>query len=169
MTLPGPNSRFDALFLAEHRRLQRYFYRRVGNDEAPDLVQEAFARLVSSGALDQLDNPAAYLNRIARNILIDRLRQRRRMGTIVYSLDEGRDAPSRATQAERIEAKDLLCLYRRAVRAMSPKTRRVFVMHRIRGLTYKQIAERIGISVATVEYHMMQALRLCRAAVAGPC
>ena len=65
-----------------------------------------------------------------------------------------------------MEAADLLRLYRQAVRAMPLKTRRVFVLHRLRHRSYKQIAEQLGISVATVEYHMMRALTLCRAAVA---
>jgi RNA polymerase sigma-70 factor (ECF subfamily) len=167
MTLAGSPVTFDMLFRAERGRLLRYFHGRVGSSEAPDLVQEVFARFVGSGTLDRFDNPAAYLTRIARNMLIDRMRQRRRAGATFYSLDESRDAPARAEQAWRIEARDLLCVYRQAVRAMPPKTRRVFVMHRVRHLTYKQIAERIGISVATIEYHMMRALRLCRAAVAG--
>lgn len=40
-------------------------------------------------------------------------------------------------------------------------------MHRLRRLTYKQIAEQLGISIPTVEYHVMRALTLCRAGVAG--
>ena len=35
---------------------------------------------------------------------------------------------------------------------MLPKTRCVFLMHRLRRLTYKQIAEQLGISIPTVEY-----------------
>jgi RNA polymerase sigma-70 factor (ECF subfamily) len=58
-------------------------------------------------------------------------------------------------------------LYRRTVRAMPPKTRRVFVMHRIHRRPYKEIAAELGISIATVEYHMMRALRFCREAIAA--
>lgn len=97
----------EEIFQAEQGRLLRYFRRRVGGDEAPDLVQEALARLVGSAMLDRLDNPATYLNRIARNMLIDRMRQRQRKGAIFYPLDEDRDAPVRAEQAWRIEARDL--------------------------------------------------------------
>src|SRR3546814_12439726 len=75
-------------------------------------------------------------------------------------------SPTAPEQTRRIEAMDLQRLYRRTVRAMPPKTRRVFVMHRVYRMTYKQIAQQIGISVATVEYHMARALTLCRTAVA---
>lgn len=169
MTLHTPMAAmavFQTALPAELARLLRYFTRRVGRDAAPDLVQEVFARMFGSRALDRIENPPAYLTRIARNLLIDRARQKRRDCTIFFPLDENRDAASRAEQTWRIEVVDMLRLYRQAVRTMPPKTPRVFVMHRLRRMTYKQIAEHIGISVATVEYHMMRALTLCRAAVA---
>lgn len=166
MTLHTPMAAFEATLPAEHARLLRYFRRRVGRDAAPDLVQEVFARMFGSGTLDRIDNPPAYLTRIARNLLIDRARQQKRNCTTFFPFDEGRDAASRAEQTWRIEAADLLRMYRQTVRAMPCKTRRVFVLHRLRRMTYKQIAEHIGISIATVEYHMMRALALCRAAIA---
>lgn len=57
-----------------------------------------------------------------------------------------------------MEAADLMSLYEAAVDSMSPKTREVFLMHRVDELTYREIHEQLGISVATVEYHMMKAL-----------
>src|SRR3546814_5770350 len=152
MTLQPPMAAFQATLPVEHARLLRYFNRRVGRDAAPDLVQEVFARMFGSGALDRINNPPAYLTRIARNLLIDLARHKKRECTIFFPFDENRDAASRAEQTWRIEAADLLRLYRPAVRAMPPMTRRVFVMHRLRRMTYKQIAEQVGYSVATVEY-----------------
>lgn len=167
MTAPGSTTvSFDAFYRAQHARMLGNFRRKAGRDAAPDLAQEVFARLLRSGALERAECPEAYLTRIARNLLIDNARCKRSRPAAFYSLNEERDAVSCADQTWRIEAADLSNLYRRTVRAMPPKTRRVFVMHRFRRLTYKQIAEQIGISVATVEYHMMRALTLCRAAVA---
>lgn len=167
MTVRPPMAEFHAALAGEHARLLRYFRRRVGRDAAPDLVQETFARMFGSGALDRIDSPAAYLTRIARNLLIDRARRKKRDWPVLFPLDDNRDAVSWPEQAWRLEAADLLRLYRQAVRAMPPKTRRVFLMQRLRRLTYRQIAEEVGISVPTVEYHMMRALTLCRAAVAA--
>ncbi len=167
MTAPRQQTAtFDDIYSVEYRRLLRKLRRRVGPDEASDLVQEVFARFLRIEALGRIENPAAYLSRITRNILIDRARGKRRGMPIFFPFDDERSASVRADQAWRIETTDLLGLYRRAVRSMPPKTRRVFLMHRLRRLTYKEIAEQIGISVATVEYHMMRALTLCRAAVA---
>ena len=168
MTAPGSTTvSFDAFYRAEHARVLGYFRRKAGREVAPDLAQEVFARLLRSGALERAECPEAYLTRIARNLLIDTARCKRTRPTAFYSLDEERDAVSCADQTWRIEAADLSHLYRRTVRAMPPKTRRVFLMHRVRHMSYKEIAASLGVSVATVDYHMVQALALCRAAVAA--
>lgn len=157
---------FEAFYQVEHIRVFRYFTRKAGRDAAPDLTQEAFARLLRSGALDRAECPEAYLTRIARNLLIDRARRKKCGPVAFYPLDEERDAVSRPRQGWRIEATDLFHLYRRTVRVMPVKTRRVFLMRRVKRMSCKEIAAALGISVATVDYHMVQALALCRAAVA---
>lgn len=167
MTARTEIATFEDVYRTEYPRLLRRLTRRLGPDEARDFAQEAFARLHHSGKLPVLDQPGAYLNRIARNMLIDRRRRQQRNGAIFYPLDEGRDAPTRAVQEWRIEERDLQRLYRQTVRAMPPKTRRVFVMHRMRRMTYKQIAAELGVCIQTVDYHMMRALAHCRAAVAA--
>ncbi len=157
---------FEDIYHGEYQRLLRKLRRKIGRDEAPDLVQEVFARFLRSKALDGVENPAAYLSRITRNLLIDRARRKQRGMPIFFSLDEERGASSRPDQTWRIEAIDLARLYRQTVRAMPPKTRRVFLMRRVKGMSYNDIAVELGIGVATVDYHMVQALARCRAAVA---
>lgn len=158
---------FEAFYHSEYRRLLNKLRRRVGPDEAPDLVQEVFARFLRSEALGRVENPAAYLSRITRNLLIDRARRKRRGILIFFPFDDERDASSRPDQAWRIEAVDLFRLYRRTLRAMPSKTRRVFLMCRVKRMRYSDIAAELGIGVTTVEYHMVQALARCRAAVAA--
>lgn len=165
MTAPASPAAFEDLYRTEYRRLLRKLRRGVGSDEAPDLVQEVFARFLRSEALGRVENPAAYLSRITRNLLIDRTRRKRHGMPIFFPFDDERDASSRADQTWRIEAIDLFRLYRQTVRAMPPKTRRVFVMRRVKRMTYKEIAARLDISIATVDYHMVRALARCRAAI----
>ena len=149
--------RLEQVYRQERARLVRYLGRQVGCDAAPDLVQEVFLRAAGSQQLGILDNPAGFLRRIARNLLIDRAR-RARTAAILVPLDEARDAPVAADQELALEAADLLHLYEQALEAFPEKTRRVFLMHRVDELTYREIHKRLGISVATVEYHMMKAL-----------
>ena len=72
----------------------------------------------------------------------------------------------RTAGVQRIEAVELRRIFRRTLRAMPRRTRRVFLMHRLRGMTYRQISERLGIGEKGVEYHMMRALARCRRAAA---
>ena len=153
---------FAAFYRAEHGRLLRYFRTRVGRDEAPDLVQETFARLLRSGAFERMDNPQAYLTRSARNLLIDRARRQQQSQAVIFPFDNGCDAPVYPEQTWRIEEADLRRAYGRALR-----TRRVFMMHRMRRMTYTEIAKHLGIGDKGVQHHMSLALVRLRHALTG--
>ncbi|MBB4633595.1 RNA polymerase sigma factor [Sphingosinicella soli] len=158
---------FAAFYRTEHERLLRFFRRRVGRDEAPDLVQETFARLLRSGAFERMENPQAYLTRSARNLLIDRARRDKQSQGVVFPFDEGCDAHVCPEQTWRIEEADMRRAYGRALRTMSRRTRRVFMMHRMRRMTYTEIAKHLGIGDKRVQHHMNLALvRLRRALTA---
>src|SRR3546814_19342886 len=105
-------------------------------------------------------NPRAYLTRIARNLSVDRTRRQTRDRVASYRLLLGRDGAACPDQTLRIEAMDVLHLYRRVVRALPPKTRRIFLMHRVHRPTYKQIALIPVACLQTVEHHMSRAFRL---------
>jgi len=158
----------DHAFRNEGPSLLRYLGRRAGFDAAPDMLQEVFVRAAGSPQLGRLNNPAAFLRRVARNLLIDRSRRRNGDSVVIFALDEEQHAASLPHQEHHLEALDLMRLYEAAVDTLPEKTRRVFLMHRVDELSYRQIHERLGISVATVEYHMMKALaHLARAVDAG--
>ncbi|MBM0171319.1 sigma-70 family RNA polymerase sigma factor [Altererythrobacter sp. C41] len=165
MTAPRSSAAFDAFYRSEHPRMLRYFRKKVGPDAAPDLAQDAFTRLLRNQAFDSLDCPEAYLTRTARNLLIDRARRQARQQALCFEFDEERDAAICAEQTWQIEAEDLRRACWQALRAMPPRTRRIFLMHRLRHLTYKQIAEQLGISNKAVKYHMARALARCRRAL----
>jgi len=165
MTPFETNTAFQQLYRAEHGRLLRYFNRKVGPDEAPDLAQEVFIRLLRSGAFERIETPGAYLMRSARNLLIDRARRKTRERGISCPFEDGRDAPVPPEQAWRIEEVDARRIYRRAVLAMPRRTRRIFLMHRLTDKTYRKIAEELGIADKSVDYHMMRALAQCRRAM----
>jgi RNA polymerase sigma-70 factor (ECF subfamily) len=162
----APATSLDETFRTERSALLRYLGRRAGHDVAPDLVQEVFARAAGSAQASRLANPAAFVRRIARNLLIDRARRRESDNNIViFPLDEQRDASVLPEQTLNLEAADLLRIYEQAVNDLPEKTRRVFVMSRDEELTYSQISEQLGISMATVQYHMVRAIAFVAAAV----
>ena len=148
----------DTAFREHGRALFQFLRRRAGAEDAPDLVQEVFVRAAGSAQRESLVNPGGFLRRIANNLLIDRSRREERRGGSDLSFCEERDSASPAQQTWDIEAADLLGLYEAALDTMSPRSREVFLMHRVDELSYREIHERLGISVVTVEYHMMKAL-----------
>lgn len=166
MTATNSSAAFDAFYRSEHPRMLRYFQKKVGPDAAPDLAQDVFARLMRNEVFDSLECPEAYLTRTARNLLIDRARREMRQQAVCLEFDETRDASVRPEQSWRIEVADLRHACWQALRAMPPRTRRIFLMHRLRHLTYKQIAQQLGVSNKAVKYHMARALARCRQALA---
>ena len=166
MTAPGPFASFDAFYRCENKQLFHFFRRRVGRQEASDLMQEAFTRMLRTGAFERVENPRAYLFRAARNLVIERARRGARKESALFPFDDKRDAPASPEQTLAMEASDLRRALRRAILAMPPRTRRIFLMHRLRRQTYREIAVEIGICEQGVEYHMMRALGRCRKAIA---
>ncbi|RYY23233.1 MAG: sigma-70 family RNA polymerase sigma factor [Sphingomonadales bacterium] len=166
MTAPGSFTSFDEFYRSKNRQLFHFFRRRVGREEASDLTHEAFTRMFRTGAFDRVENPSAYLFRAAGNLVIERARQGRRKETGLFLFDDERDAPTCPEQAWAVEASDLRRGLRRTILAMPRRTRRIFLMHRLRRQTYREIAREIGIREQGVEYHMMRALDRCRRAVA---
>jgi RNA polymerase sigma-70 factor (ECF subfamily) len=150
--------RFDLLYREQAPRLRR----RVGaqlrsSEEAHDLVQDAFARLLGAGTRHALERPEAFLNRIVRNLLIDRSR-RLATRTLHVAIDEANEPVVRATQGDAIELQQMKDRYRAAVAALPERMREVFLLHRVEGLGYKEIAAKLEISTRTVEWHVAEAI-----------
>ncbi len=166
-TAPASLHPLEVVYRTERGKILRYLNRRVGRDVAPDLVQEIFARAFGSHQADQLANPIGFIRRITRNVLIDRARRRARNPVILFDFDDQRDLVTQPDQTWAIEAADLLRAYNRAVADLPEKTRRVFLMHRLESMSYRQIAAATGTCIGTVEYHMKRALTACRAGIAA--
>ena len=151
-----------------------YFVRAVHDrHEAQDLVQEAYSRLLSRFGQRPIDNPRALLYEIARNLLIDRHRQRLvRQHESDQVLAEHR-APA-STEPEAIMAgRQRLEVLLAAIEALPPRCREAFVQHKIDGLPQAVVAERMGVSRNMVERHIMLGVAACRRALgqsppAGP-
>ncbi len=148
------------LFRAEQSSLYRTARRYLRNPEdAADVVQDAFARLLQARAGTTIRTPAAYLQRIVRNLLRDRFkRAKARMTFCDVTTCEAQAMSVPAEQGWAIEAEQLAIGYAEAVASLPSKTRAVFLLHRVDGLRYREIAAQLGITTATVEYHMARAL-----------
>ncbi|MCC2977125.1 sigma-70 family RNA polymerase sigma factor [Sphingomonas sp. PL-96] len=159
----GEDRFVERLYAAEAPRLVRTRHPRSAREERVDLVHDAFVRLLALGPerlrVLATQRPAAYLGRIARHVGLDQARREsRRSSTLHLSID---DAELRAADLERqLEARDELRRVERAVATMRPRTRAIFLAHRVDGMSYAEIARECGIGVKGVEKQMSRAIAI---------
>ena len=149
----------DLLYRTHKDRLLRFIERRGAPDQAADIVQRLFARLVKTDAARRpvIESPDAYLRQAAHNLLRDDARAaERRSAHLHICLDDVTLAAPDPIAA--LEARDILQRLEAAVAGLHPRTREIFLAHRVDGYSYGEIAFRTGLSVKTVEKHMSRAI-----------
>ncbi|WP_176489027.1 RNA polymerase sigma factor [Rhizorhabdus dicambivorans] len=163
----GPSARIEALAEQFHTPLKTYFERRARTPEdAEDLTQEVFVRLLHRSGADEIDNVASFIFVTAANLLKDYYRSHARRGQMQST--EGLDFVSLAPNpAQQAEGKAEIGVLLKAIQALPPKCRAVFVMHRFDELRHTEIARRLGISVSMVEKHIAAAIRQLRETLDG--
>lgn len=155
----GKRLRLDFLYRDQRLSLIRYFTRnRASAADAEDLTQEAFLRLANADVSPgEIAKPAAYLRQIGRNLMRDHSTAPSRRNEL--SAPEIVDsAGSEPNELGRLEARDTLRRLEAAMHRLKPRTREIFLAHRLDGMTYAEIAERTGLSVKGVEKQMSKAI-----------
>lgn len=149
----------EDIYHAQAPKLLRFFARRADRQDAHDLVQESFARLADAGAAPDkaIEQPEAYLNGIATNLLRNRAKSalQRSLARQVPVEEASLAGPDMVAV---LEARDLLNRIQGALMRLSPKTRDIFLAHRVDGFSYNEIAKRTGLSLKGVEWHMTKAI-----------
>ncbi|SHM02322.1 RNA polymerase sigma factor [Phytopseudomonas punonensis] len=164
-TEPVQRDAFLRTFLARREQMEAVLRRRVGcRATAADLVQELFLRFWRRPSAP-LEDMGSYLIRSAHNLAIDHLRSEgARTRNEAGLLPEQRGDSSISLDAA-LEAGSDLRRVETALRALPERTRHIFLLNRIHGQTYGQIARSMGLSQSAVEKHMMRALQVCKASV----
>lgn len=141
--------------------LRSYFRKRASNpEEADDLVQEVFARLAAQGDADRVENPQAYIFQMAANLLRDRARRESTRAAAMRELvGQSQDSFEEISPERVLQGRQGLADLNRALTELPERTRVIFVLQRFEELKYSEIAQRLDISVSSVEKHMMDALR----------
>lgn len=140
-------------------RLVRRLRRQGRHEDAEDIVQDTFLRMgrLPEGAAEAIEKPEAYLRSVADNIVKDRLRSEgRRSARLHVVADE--EVLTGADMQSLLECRDVLKRLEAAMMRLKPRTREIFLAHRLDGLTYREIAARTGLSVKGVEKQMAKAL-----------
>lgn len=145
--------------MAHYRRLEKLLRRRGRtHEEAEDLIQETFLRV--KVYLDQgkeIREPEAFLVRTALNLSQDvRLHERRHL--YAHKPVEDLELLDRGPRPDEVfEADQRLQQLKKVLDGVSTRTREVFLMHRLYGMTYEQIADHFDVSVSAIEKHIAKA------------
>jgi RNA polymerase sigma factor (sigma-70 family) len=147
-------------YLLHRSELARYVNRHLGDRHAvADVVHDAFVRMADQ-PLTKVQDVRSYLYQIARNLLLDQKKRNFRRQTFVVSpetldgiIDEApspEDAADARLRLERLQ---------NHVRELPFKTQQIFVLNRIDGLSYGEVARHLGISESSVQKHLAHAVQ----------
>lgn len=160
------SSNLDKVFLAQRLPLLRTLVRMVKNPSiAEELVQETYLRVARTLSLHKVDHLEPFLFQTGRNLALDHLRHvRMRERTLLEDvpanvlLDVASDAPS---PEEGHQAKQLLERLGIALERLTPRQQRIFVLSRLHGCSYNEIAEQLGVSSSTVQKELKLIMAIC--------
>lgn len=169
---------FSELYLTYYPKLVRFAKEFVMLEEdAENITQDVFTALWERReCLDRIENMNAYLFRLLRNRCLDYLKhkifEQRYIENIqthyIIELNLKLQSLDRFDVSEFSEEKETAILVRAAINGLPKRCRDIFLLSRVEGLKYKEISERLGISVNTVECQMGIALKKLRMKL-GPC
>lgn len=148
---------------SEYKRLLRFLATRVSDEQdVKDLAQEAYLRLIRAMDSRLIDDPAAYLFRIAANLLYEWYKSSPPPCASLDEIelvDEGMSVEQLAALSQHMERLDGV------LRQLAPNWRAAILMHRRDGMTYNEIAGALDVSPSTVKKYLSLGLARCRASL----
>ncbi|MEP7245817.1 MAG: sigma-70 family RNA polymerase sigma factor [Gammaproteobacteria bacterium] len=127
------------------------------DDETDDLIQEAFLRLQLYCRTRTVQKTEAFLVRTALNLSADLVKRERRSAIEPGALETLELIDPSPTPYEVCAGQTRLLHWRAGLGALSPRRREVFLLNRLEGYTFPQIAEQLGVTVSMVEKHAAKA------------
>ena len=161
---------FEEIYLSYFPRLLRFAREYVAVEEdAENIVQDVFLTLWERRDELKIQVTTSYLFVLIKNRCIDHLRRMKHAVIGKKRMQEHFDYEQQmklysleALDPVLVADTDVERIIHHAINSLPPKCREVFVLHKIDGKKYRDIAEEMNISVSTVENHMSIALRKLR-------
>lgn len=159
----GDIEALDTLYMRYAPRVRDFAFRFLKNEtEAEDITQDIFLQMWEKRSLmGQVSSIRAYLFRMTRNAIFNRFK-RSRMHLQYIRQAETRLPESSSDPGKRITAEDLLEMIELAIENLPEQCRKVFKMSRFEHMSYNEIAQTLGISPHTVQFHISEALTRLR-------
>jgi RNA polymerase sigma-70 factor (ECF subfamily) len=162
LPLPAAEAAAAATLFAEHQPwlLDRLSKRLRNAAEAEDVSSETFVRVLGYRRLQAMNEPRAYLTTVAKNVLAQLWRRKdlERAWLETLRLAPTPYAPSPEERAILLEALERIA---HALEDLPAKARSAFLLSQLDGLTYAEIALRIGMSERMVRRYIADGMRCC--------
>ncbi|MDR0281117.1 MAG: sigma-70 family RNA polymerase sigma factor [Paucimonas sp.] len=155
---PALPAAVGALYVEHSPWLHGWLRKRMGNPcDVADLVQDTFVKVLKARCALDIREPRHYLSTVAKGLMIDLFRRRSLEQAYLEALANLPPAhvPSAETQAMLF---DTLLEMDRLLAGLGARVREVFILAQLDGLPYALVAERLGISLRTVNNHMAKAM-----------
>lgn len=156
----GQDTALARLYRHHYEPLCAYARRKgAAKGDEVEIVQDAFMRLTRYGARQDIQSDIAFLRTIIINILKDRFRRRQITPVMVdYDEMEADLAHDDISQDDRLHYKQVLKLTLGDLCDLPDLTKQVFISYRLRGHSYRKIADDLDISIALVRRHLRDAI-----------
>ncbi|WP_413794337.1 MULTISPECIES: RNA polymerase sigma factor [unclassified Pseudomonas] len=159
-------SRFHHIFLAQRTPLLRTLERMVSNPStAEDLLQETYLRVTRALGERTVEHLEPFVFQTARNLALDHLRARRIQSRTLLDdvpLEVVHNVVAPQSSAEdAAHAQQLLERLDVSLQALSPRQQQIFILSRLHGHSYQEIAERLDVSLSTVQKELKLIMSIC--------
>lgn len=156
---------FTGFYKTHHHWLSRWLQRKTGcSQQAADLAQDTFVRILTSNREDQqienIREPRSYLVTIARRVLIDHIRREHIERAWLDALSQ-QPEPVTISPEEQLQIVESLCQLDNMLDGLGTKVRQAFLMSRLGGASYAEIARQLSVSVSSVKKYMARATEQC--------
>ena len=172
----GVSDALQRIALEHEPALRRFVGARLSaHPDHEDVVQETFLRVARQEGVEEklsrsLDSVRSYLFSIATNVIRDSYRKavtRQKYDDLTRYRARAHGVESSAEEV--VSAQEQLGQVKAAIMKLSPECRDAFVLNRFEGLSYREVADTMSVSVSMVEKHIMRALAEIRRRVDPGC
>ena len=150
---------FESLYGTHHGWLKSWLTRKLQSAfDADDIAQDTFLRVMVSETLSTIRDPRSFLCTIAKRVMVDLFRRNALEKAYLEMLAPEGGAPSPEEREGQLETLQLLDSM---LDGLNGKTREAFLLSQLDGLTYSEIAHKLGVSISSVKKYVAKAVEHC--------
>lgn len=161
MPSPSHTAAVQSIYTQHHSWLYGWLKGRLSStSDAADLAHDTFVRILAARNAADIREPRDYLITIARGLVIDRYRRRAIEQAWLQSMAARPEAVVVSEEEKAVIIETLLAVDK-TLASLGMRTRKIFMLTQIDGLTYQQAADQLGLSISSIKKHMIRALTEC--------